>query len=93
MKTMNARTLIIGFLLAAAVAICVGAASAPGVGRYSVTVSAIDAPDTIYVCVADTVTGKYAIGQCVKKIPASRSRIVPLGTFSNPLIGEESEDR
>ena len=89
MKSLDAKSLLIGVMISAIAVLCVAAVSGPEAGRYSVTISATSNPSIIYTCVADTATGAYAVGQCVQLIPATHSRVMPMGKFPNLLMDKD----
>lgn len=92
MKNLDVKSLIIGVLISAIAVLCVAAVSGPEAGRYNVTISATSNPNMVYVCVADTSTGEYALGQCVQVIPVTHSRIMFMGKYSN-LFREKDSNR
>jgi len=84
MKGIDVRSFLIGVLLSAVVALGIAAAG-QGPSRYSVSMCSASAPATFYVCILDSVTGKYSVQRGLELTPASSSTMTPMGRFENPL--------
>lgn len=91
MKSLDVKSLIIGVLISAVAVLCMAAVSDPDAGRYSVSISTTSNPNVVYACVADTVTGDYAVGQCVQVIPVTHSRVMLMGKYPNLLTDKDPD--
>jgi len=85
MKRLDAKSMLVGIAIAAAVVFGIAAVeSGQGNGRYTFSICTGTAPSTFFVCIGDTATGKYAVERGLEQIPATHSVMTYFGIYNNP---------